>query len=412
MHDQNAFIAEVQSVGRELLAYCRNHDWAGHDPYDALNSRLLGTIPFLDWRIPRIAMTQLLKRSPINLRGLLQIPRTQNPKAIALFISALLRAPSLAPKGADATVDSLVERLAALRSPGVPYWCWGYSFPWQTRSDIVPRWTPNLVCTCFAAGAFLDLYEARYEPEHLRMAISGAEYILNELYWCGESSVAGFGYPLRSVRNQVHNANLLGAALLVRVYRHTGESRFLTPALKVARYSAAQQRPDGSWPYGEAPSQQWVDNFHTGYVLCALHQIDEFMNSDEFGPAIARGFHFFRSNFLERNGAVRYFHNRLYPIDIHCVAQSIITLVVLRARFSNSLDLASDVFWWVRKHMWNADGSFAYRKLPGTTIRTPYMRWSEAWMLSALAYALQGASATMDQDPEFITACMNEMRSC
>src|ERR1700751_4008806 len=112
MHDQNAFIAEVQSVGRELLAYCRNHDWAGHDPYDALNSRLLGTIPFLDWKIPRIAVTQLLKRSPINLRGLLQIPRTQNPKAIALFISALLRAPSLAPEGADATVDSLMERLA------------------------------------------------------------------------------------------------------------------------------------------------------------------------------------------------------------------------------------------------------------------------------------------------------------
>jgi len=30
----------------KLLAYCRANDWAGYDPYDALNSKALRPCPF------------------------------------------------------------------------------------------------------------------------------------------------------------------------------------------------------------------------------------------------------------------------------------------------------------------------------------------------------------------------------
>ena len=162
------------------------------------------------------------------------------------------------------------------------------------------------------------------------MAVSAAEYILNELYWTDESSIAGFGYPLPSVRNQVHNANLLAAALLCRVYKHTGEEKFLGPAMKVARYSAAKQQADGSWYYGEAPSQRWIDNFHTGYNLCALRSISRCVETTEFDSCIRRGFEFYRDHFFREDGAARYFHDRTYPLDIHSVAQSIITLLAFR----------------------------------------------------------------------------------
>jgi len=102
------------------------------------------------------------------------------------------------------------------------------------------------------------------------MAVSAADYLLNELYWTEKDTAAGFRYPLPSSRTRVHNANFLGAALLSRVYSRSGEKKFLEPALKAARYSAAQQRGDGSWDYGESSTQMWIDNFHTGYNLCAL----------------------------------------------------------------------------------------------------------------------------------------------
>jgi hypothetical protein len=367
---------------KELLAYCRANDWAGHDPYDALNSRLLSALPFLDSRLPRLILTQALKRSPINIRRFALIPPTQNPKGIALFLAALIRMeragfehPGLA--------TSMFERLVALRSPDARHWCWGYSFPWQTRTAVVPRWTPNLVCTTFVANALLDAYEQYHESRCLNMAADAAEYIVNELLWTNGDQ-AGFSYPLPSDRTQIHNANFLGSALLCRVSRLTGDRRLVGPALQVARCSALHQHADGSWAYGNGPHQQWIDNFHTGYNLCALRSIGRDLATSEFDPYVSRGFAFYCSHFFREDGAARYFHDRTYPIDVHSVAQSILTLLAFRDIDSRSVSLAHEVFRWAMEHLWDDRGFFYYRVLRFGTIRTSYMRWSQAWMLLAL----------------------------
>jgi hypothetical protein len=379
-------LRDVNVATEKLLAYCEVNQWAGHDPYDALNSRILKALPFLDSRLPRLALTQALKRSPINIRALFLIPKTQNPKALALFLSAFLKLAKVDPANHEGRIRLMVERLIALRSKDVPYWCWGYSFPWQTRTVVVPRGTPNLVCTTFVASALLDLYDQRREPQWLSMSVSAAEYILNELFWDdGDSGAAGFSYPLRSLRSQTHNANFLAAALFCRVYKCTGEAKFLAPALRAARYSASKQLADGSWYYGEASSQHWIDNFHTGYNLGALQQIDRYLDTDEFAPRIQRGFEFYRSHFFREDGAARYFHNQTYPIDIHCVAQSIITLLEFKHLDPGNVALAGSVFQWAMNYMWDDRGFFYYRVLRSCTIRTSYMRWSQAWMLRALS---------------------------
>jgi hypothetical protein len=393
-----ASVNQVKNAAGKLLAYCRASDWAGYDPYDALNSRLFMALPALQSRIPRLILTQTLKRSPVNFRGLLQIPKTQNPKGLALFLSALLRAPDLCTDESEDLVDILKERLATLRSPNSRYWCWGYNFPWQTRSMVVPRGAANLVCTTFAAGALLALYEQRHESRCLEMAVSAAEYVLNELYWADGDSVAGFGYPLPSARNQVHNANFLAAALLCRVYKHTGDRKFLDPALRAARYSAARQHSDGSWAYGEEPSQQWIDNFHTGYNLCELQTISSDAGTTEFESCIRRGFDFYRAHFFRDDGAVRYFHDRTYPLDIHCVAQSIITLLAFKNLDPDNVRCTHSVFQWAMKNMWDDRGFFYYRVLRLGTIRTSYMRWSQAWMLLALSSLLREARTIRDED--------------
>jgi hypothetical protein len=225
------------------------------------------------------------------------------------------------------------------------------------------------------------------------MAVSAAEYILSELYWTDGDGVAGFSYPLPGLRSQTHNANFLAAALLCRVYRHTGEEKFLAPALQVARYSASKQRPDGSWDYGEASTQRWIDNFHTGYNLCALQSIGRYAETKEFDSCLQRGFEFYQSHFFREDGAPRYFHNCTYPVDIHSVAQSIITLVELRNLDPSSVPLARSVLRWAMQYMWDDRGFFYYRVLRFCTIRISYMRWSQAWMLLAMSTLLSEAQA-------------------
>ena len=380
---------QIENTCLHLLKYCHERDWAGFDPYDALNSRVLAFVPFVNNRLTRVALTQINKRLPFNLRSLLLVSKEQNPKAIALFLTSLVNLKRIKVLDQNELAGSMVEKLVALRSPNCTYWCWGYSFPWQTRTVLVPRWNPNLVCTTFVANALLDAYESNRDAECLGMAVSAGEYLLKELFWTDGASGSGFSYPVPSSRVRVDNANFLGSALLCRIYRFNGDQKFLEPALKVARHSASKQNVDGSWHYGELPTQRWIDNFHTGYNLCALRSISRYAETTEFEPHILRGFEFYRRHFFREDGAPRYYHDRTFPIDIHSVAQSIITLLNLRDLEGRNIDLAISVYRWAMNNMWNDKGYFFYQALPYYKNKISYMRWSQAWMLLALSSLLE-----------------------
>ena len=380
---------QIENTCLQLLEYCQARDWAGFDPYDALNSRVLAYIPFINNRLTRIALTQINKRLPINLRPLLLVSKEQNPKAIALFLMSFVKLSRIKLLDRKELIGSMIEKLVTLRSPNSSYWCWGYSFSWQTRTVLVPRWAPNLVCTTFVANALLDSYDTNRDAQCLSMAVSAGEYILNELYWTDGDSISGFSYPIPSSRVRVDNANFLGAALLCRIYRCNGEKKFLEPALKVARYSASKQHVDGSWDYGEMPTQRWIDNFHTGYNLCGLRSISRYAETSEFEPYIRKGFEFYRGHFFREDGAPKYYHDRTYPIDIHSVAQSIITLVNLSNLDKGNVELALSVYKLAIKNMWDKKGYFYFQILPFYKNKISYMRWSQAWILLALSVLLE-----------------------
>ena len=381
-------VDRIEDATFKLLAHCRSEDWSGYDPYDALNSELFAAVPVLDAKWPRLVFTQVLKRSPINFRPLLQVPKLQNPKALALSLQALVRLRRIGRLDDRCLLDDLVSRLARARSAG-PYWSWGYSFPWQGRSILVQKDEPNLVCTTFVAEALLDLFEETSDSRYLAMVESAGDYFVNELFWVDAEAVASFGYPNALAKSRVHNANLLAAAFLLRLHRHTGSDKARKVALRVATYSAGCQRPDGSWPYGELRNQNWIDNFHTGYNLCALRRIAHYGGTNEFESNIAKGYQFYRDHFLREDGAPRYFHNRTYPIDVHCVAQSVLTLLEFANEDAGAAGRAHQVLTWALDNLWDAQGYFYYQKTTWGTNTISYMRWAQAWMLLALATFLE-----------------------
>ncbi len=387
---------EFRGASASLLRYCQDNDWAGYDPYDGLNSRVFTALPLARSRLARLALIQALKRSPVNLRRCLRVPKLQNAKGIALFLSATLKLKQLGCLTEADLPEHLKARLKALRSPGTARWCWGYSFPWQNRLCLVPRYAPNIISTCFAAEALLDFWADTGDGEALTLARSAADYILSDLYWTEGSDSAGFGYPAPDCRTQVHNANLLGAALLARVAAATGDSSYREAARRVARCAVSHQNRDGSWYYGEAASQRWIDSFHTGFNLCALRRLGQSLGTDEFEPAVRSGVEYYRAHFFLADGAPRYFNNETYPLDVHSAAQAIITLTELRDTDSRLYPLAERTLEWTLAHLRDARGYFYYQKGRWFTIRIPYMRWAQAWMLLALSVFLEAdASRTL-----------------
>jgi hypothetical protein len=137
------------------------------------------------------------------------------------------------------------------------------------------------------------------------------------------------------------------------------------------------------------PWQRWVDNFHTGYNLGALRSIARDTGTTEFDERIRRGLAFYKNHFFREDGAPRYFHNRTYPIDTHCAAQAIISLVEFKDLDPGNIPLAESVFRWTMKHLWDEQGFFYYRVLRTCTIKTSYMRWTQVWMFLALVALLR-----------------------
>ena len=79
---------DLQGAIGALLDYCRGESWAGYDPYDGLNSPV-ATLLRPGGRLPRTLLTQIVKRSPVNIRPLLGIKKGLNAKGLALAARAV-----------------------------------------------------------------------------------------------------------------------------------------------------------------------------------------------------------------------------------------------------------------------------------------------------------------------------------
>jgi hypothetical protein len=385
---QQETIGLAKKAALELFKYCRLNNWAGFDPYDGLNSPIFNWFPFLENRFARLVFIQFMKRSKINFRVIMGISKGQNPKGLALFSSSLLKLLDIGIIKDSEIAISVINQLINKKTPNQPYICWGYNFDWQQRRLLVPKYTPNIICTTFAGNALLDAYEKFDNPSYLEMALSAGNFIIRGINISkGEKGICFSYTPLD--RGHVHNANLLGAAYLARLYSISGDKDFLNYGLSAARFSVSRQSPDGSWPYGENHVQKWIDNFHTGYNLVALNRFCHYTGDCEFIENIKKGFHFYKIHFFLEGCLAKYYHNKLYPIDLHSVAQSIITLLELKELDKNNIDLALSVCRWGIDSMRDKEGYFYYQKKRFYMNRIPYMRWSQAWMLLALSTLLE-----------------------
>jgi hypothetical protein len=171
--------------------------------------------------------------------------------------------------------------------------------------------------------------------------------------------------------------------VLARVGAAAGRRDFLDAAALGVRYAADHQRPDGSWPYGERPGLEWVDNFHTGYVLDCLRICRESGVGVPDG-AIDRGLAHYRTALFDPDGAPRYSTGSRYPLDIQCVAQAIHTLSLAGDR-----PAAERVHRYWRRRMRRRDGGVLFQRRRLWANRASHMRWGVGPMLSALARLAQ-----------------------
>ncbi len=173
---------DLITAHRDLWKWCRAQGFAGYDPYDALNSRWFQATRLKRSRFARLAWTQFHKRSPINFRSLVRVPRERNSKGIALLaLAALADYRRKGTKEAEIEARELLDDLMWMRLKGFSGAAWGYNFDWQSRSFFAARGTPMIVPTAFAARALCEAAQVFSRDEYLPFARTICDFILNDL---------------------------------------------------------------------------------------------------------------------------------------------------------------------------------------------------------------------------------------
>lgn len=369
----------IHQVFESLSDCVKKENYKGWDLFDGLNSKLLKNSPFYKSSLVRLAWIQLFKRSPINLRKIALVPKGYNAKGLGLFASGLLQSKKIN------EAKELLDQLKNMQCWDYSGSAWGYNFDWQARAFYVPTGKPNIVTTVFVANAFLDYFDLTKDSEALNLAVQACEFILEYLINFEDESSLCFGY-IPGEEARVHNASMLGAALLGRVYSHTKNEIYFKKSRKAMAYSIKALNGDFSWPYGERHHHRFIDNFHTGFNLVALKNWMDFTGDKAWEAELTKAYQYFLKTFWLENGCPRYYHDSLYPIDIHCSAQGIVTCLKLRGYDSQSIPQAKKIAEWAIQNMWDQKNNhFYYQKSKWFTNKIPYIRWSQAWMFYALA---------------------------
>jgi len=380
-----------------LKSYCEAENFAGWDPYDGLNSKLFKATPLKHWDLARLAWIQGFKRSPINFRKLLLVPKQHNAKGIGLFLNGYCNLYILAEKGdtrfgaKDAIysrIEDLADLLLEMQNKDYSGACWGYNFDWQARRlFLFPADTPTVVATSFCVTALLNAYEITNHQNYLDTALSAGNFILKDLNRTDYKSGFLFSYSPLNGNNTVLNASLLGAKVLSQLYSYNQNELYKQTATSAIKAGVEAQNNDGSWVYGMLPVQDWIDSFHTGYNLDAIQTYQDKTGDTQFQENIEKGFNYYIENFFLEDGTPKYYHNKTYPIDIHCPGQLFVNLSVNK-QFKENKDLAHSVFNWVTENMQDSKGYFYYQLKKGMSSKISYMRWSNAFMFNALSYLL------------------------
>jgi len=369
------------NISFEILRYWSNRDFKGWDPYDMLNSKVVQAIipknsHFLLW-----VCIQLGKVLPINLRRVMQVPKTHNAKGVALFISGICNYWHISPKDKPELkkyLDRLIIILSDLKDPSIN--AWGYGFLWVARGGLrFPAGAPNVVVSYYVYSALEKVANLKdYNPPVNIKDWIFPQDLLEVLRRTEFNEGPLFSYSGYEGNEGVFNASLFASLIFAKSSEKLDEhdNRFVLDSIKTVEDNIKE---DGSIGYGQKPFQGWVDNHHTLYIIEAASRLNRetrfTFNQQKLDKAIL----FYRNNFIKDKG-FPLFLNKSYVMDFHALGQ------LLRMREFDLYGYSETKRVLDKWQRYFKKSKYPYRIYKYRINNVNYIRWTQAFMFYGLSY--------------------------
>jgi hypothetical protein len=295
----------------------------------------------------------------------------------------------------DRAVHFLRE-LQKSRAPGFKEYCWGYPFDWVTRNGTIKANTPFITSTPYAYEAFLQVWQHDQRDEWLEVLASIARHAANDIKDLVVSERASSCSYSPFAEHGVVNASAYRAFLLMSAAQLFEDERYAQIAARNLAFVLENQNRDGSWFYATDGVRDFVDHFHTCFVMKALAKIHALTAHEETLRALQRGVDYYLANLFDDDGLPKPFAKAprltVYKRELYDCAECTNLCLLLRDRFPELQPVLQKVIAEVLKHWIKPDGSFRSRRLNFGWDNVPMHRWGQAQMFRSLAFYLSKAA--------------------
>jgi len=287
-----------------------------------------------------------------------------------------------------------LEVLKETRCEGYGHYCWGYPFNWETLRGTIREGTPLITTVPYVYEAFKRVWEIDGSDEWFQIMKSIAEHAFEDYKDSPTSSSASTcSYtpdPEQSVA--VVNANAYRAFLLTSAAHDFSEERYWKVAERNLNFVLESQNEDGSWYYAKDGKRNFVDHFHTCFVLKALTKIEALTSHSGCTEAVKRGVEYYTKNLFDESGLPKPFSSRprltVYRRELYDYAESINLAVLLKGRFPKLDDLLSIALNDIVTVWQKPDGAFRSRRLLLGWDNVPMHRWAQSQLFRSLCFLM------------------------
>jgi len=285
-----------------------------------------------------------------------------------------------------------LEVLKQTRCLGYTHYAWGYPFDWQTRGGIVKAGTPLITTTPYCYEAFDYVYQIDGRQEWLDIMYSISEHVLNDYgdQPFGNEATSCTYTPLGE--EGVVNASAYRSFLLTKAWKEFNKEIYWETAERNLNFVLQTQKKDGSWPYAVDGVRDFIDHFHTCFVLKALAKIDNIIDHQRTKEAIRRGVQFYLSNLFDAKNLPIPFARAprllIYKRELYDYAECLNLATLLGQYFPGLGEIRKCVLEDLLRRWRKPDGSFRSRRLLLGWDNVPMHRWGQAMIFRSLCLIL------------------------
>src|SRR5438552_11978333 len=178
--------------------------------------------------------------------------------------------------------------LKASRCAGFREYCWGYPYDWVTRNGTIKEQTPLITTTPYAYEAFLQVYQLDPRDEWKQILESIVRHTAIEIKDFRTSETASSCSYTPYDGGGVINAAAYRAFLLTSASQFLSNDDYWKIAERNLNFVLENQNSDGSWPYAVDGVRDFVDHFHTCFVMKALAKIHALTGHAGCGTALTK----------------------------------------------------------------------------------------------------------------------------